>query len=93
MSKTNKLLSLRIKIDLLDTKLIHILSRRIKLVSEVARYKKVHNIKPLDKNRWKEVLKTRKSIGKSLGVSPNFIKDIFERIHTESLKTEDKIVK
>lgn len=91
MGKTDKLPRLRAKIDDLDSKLIHILSKRLQVVGEIGKFKKANKIKPLDKNRWKEVLKSRKIIGKSLGVSPKFIENIFEQIHTESLKTEKEI--
>lgn len=93
MTKVNKLLSLRVKIDLLDSKLISVLSKRLEVVGQIAELKKANNIKPLDKNRWKEVLKSRKSIGRSLGVSPNFIQNLFDEIHSEALKIESKIIK
>lgn len=89
----NKLEKLRLKIDVTDKIIISALARRLELVNLVAEFKKVNSLKPLDKKRWRQVLKNRKLIGTSLGLSPRFVKKIFEEIHQEALKIESRIIK
>ncbi|HTK03491.1 MAG TPA: chorismate mutase [Alphaproteobacteria bacterium] len=88
-----KLDKLRQKLDKVDHKILAALAERFKIVLEVSKFKKANNIKPLDQKRWNFVIKNRKLIGKSLGLSPKFVKNVFEEIHKEALKIERKTIK
>ena len=88
--KPTQLNNFRQKLDKIDKKILIALAERFKIVSEVSKFKKENNLKPLDQKRWNFVMKNRKLIGKSFGLSPIFVKNIFEEIHTEALKIEGK---
>jgi chorismate mutase len=46
----------RDQIDTLDKEMIYLLSRRFALVKQIGLVKKENNMKPLQEDRWKEVL-------------------------------------
>ena len=91
--KPTQLNNFRQKLDKIDKKILIALAERFKIVSEVSKFKKENNLKPLDQKRWNFVIKNRKLIGRSLGLSPKFVKNIFEEIHAEALKIEGRIIK
>lgn len=90
MLKTN-LPELRKQIDLTDHELIQILRKRVSLVELVGKAKKRDAVTPLDPVRWQEVLVTRAQWGIDLGLSPELIVDLFNRIHEYSLQIEGEI--
>jgi len=77
----NQLNDLRKQIDEIDTAIVNLLAKRMKVVEKVGKYKKENNLPPLDKKRWQEVIKTKKG----------FIKKIWEIIHEEALKIEKNL--
>lgn len=87
----NKLNKLRAKIDLLDGKLLDILSKRRKVVGQIGRYKKEKNLSSLDKKRWKEVLESNVKKAEDLGLTKDFITKIFNLIHKYSRIEQEKI--
>jgi chorismate mutase-like protein len=82
---------LRKNIDELDKNLMNVLIQRKKLVQEVAEYKKFHQLPPLDPSRWQEVLDTRTEWAIELGLDPEFVVDLFNRIHEYALQIEGEI--
>lgn len=84
----NKLEELRSKIDKLDEDLIQILNSRMNLVKEIGEYKKDNGITVFQLERWNEILKTRSEFGDLLGLETDFVKQLMERIHSESIKTQ-----
>ncbi len=85
------LAALRKELDEVDNTLLHILAKRMEIVSNIGKLKKIQNIPPLDKARWDEVVKTRTEIGKQLGLTEEFIITIWNTIHKESLKKEEQV--
>ena len=86
MSKNvNNLQTMRMKIDSIDKILLSALAKRAELVRAIGKYKQKHNLKLFDRKRWSEVIKTRITTGKSMGLSPGFIREIFKLIHKNSL--------
>ncbi len=78
----------RKQIDEIDKKLIDFLWKRLEIVKKIWEYKKENNIAILQKSRWEEVLKTRKKWAENYNLKGDFIEDIFNRIHKESLDIE-----
>ena len=78
----------RQEIDKLDNQLIEILAQRMEVVKKVWEYKKEHNIAPLQKWRWEQVLNNVVQKWKKFNLSEDFIKDIWNRIHKEALDLE-----
>lgn len=81
----------RQEIDILDTNLLEILGKRFEKVREINIFKKTHQIPPLDENRKQEIIEKLSKQAKSLDLSPEFILELFELIHAESIKIQSKI--
>lgn len=79
----------RKEIDNIDKQLVYLLAKRLDIVKNIWLAKKKLWLKPLQPERRKQVLKSKIEQGKSLWLSENFIKDIWERIHQEALKIEE----
>lgn len=91
MSDENELARLRERIDATDRSILELLAKRLELVEEVGKYKKIRGIPPLQPQRWREVLENRKSLGKSLGLEEPLVESIWESIHETALKREAEI--
>jgi len=78
----------REQIDTLDREILYLLFRRFTLVDEIGKIKKQKWIKPLQEDRWKEVLNDKVEVWKEYWLKEDFIKDIWNRIHKEALKIE-----
>jgi chorismate mutase len=79
----------RVKIDSLDNQLIKTLGERERIVREIGTYKAKNHIPPLQAARFKQVIDKAKEAGKKEGLSPEFIEELMNAIHTESLKLEN----
>ncbi|QJC38706.1 bifunctional chorismate mutase/prephenate dehydrogenase [Enterobacteriaceae endosymbiont of Donacia fulgens] len=84
----NKLNLLRKEIDILDLKLLNILSKRLKLVKKIGLIKNKYGLSLYVPQREKYIINLKKKEAKKIGISPNFIEDIFYRIFNESYSYE-----
>lgn len=89
---TEDLTVLRRQMDEIDEKILEILSKRMRISMEMAQCKKENSMSVLQTERYDEILKKRSEQGASMGMSPEFIKDVFEAIHSESVKKQLSIV-
>ncbi|QJC37066.1 bifunctional chorismate mutase/prephenate dehydrogenase [Enterobacteriaceae endosymbiont of Donacia vulgaris] len=80
----NKLSLLRNKIDILDIKLLDILSKRLKLVKKIGVIKNKYGLPIYVPEREKHIIYLRKKEAKKKGISPKFVEDILYRIINES---------
>ncbi|NVP17367.1 chorismate mutase [Candidatus Gracilibacteria bacterium] len=80
----------REQIDTLDKELIYLFFRRFEIVKQIGLIKKAENIVPLDNNRWQKLLNENLEFSREYGLNDEFILDIWSRIHSESLKLEEK---
>ncbi len=83
---------LRGKIDSIDDELIALLGKRMALVDEIGESKKENNVTILQVGRYENILNDRVTKGEDENLSPDFIKDIFEFIHQNSIKRQEKIM-
>lgn len=81
----------REQIDSIDKEIIYLLSRRMNAVTSIWELKKMHNIPPLQNGRWSAVLEKIHNHSEEFWVNSTFTKDIWERIHTESLRIESNL--
>ncbi|MGE4443906.1 MAG: chorismate mutase [Candidatus Altimarinota bacterium] len=79
----------RESIDEIDAQIITLISERFEVVKQVGEYKKLHNLPPLQPERWQQVLSSKKELAKKLGVNPDFIETIWNEIHKEALRLEE----
>ncbi len=84
--------SLREKIDQIDFELLGNLKMRMEIVKQIGRAKRENKVTPLQKNRIEYLLKQRSGKAKDLGLSEEFIREIFSYIHSESLKSQTEIM-
>jgi chorismate mutase len=87
----NKLDNLRNKIDAIDGEILNLISKRLSIAQEIARYKAENKLPFLDLKRKKKMISDRTKKAKILGIPKSLIKEIYEIIHDASLKAEEKI--
>lgn len=88
----NELEALRSRIDKVDEEIILLISKRMKITTELAHYKKKHNVTILQVERWKEIIETRSMLGEKLGLSQTFIDKYLEQLHNESILTQTRVM-
>jgi len=79
---------LRDEIDILDEKLLNLLSERVKVVQKIGRLKRGSRLEPFDKKRWQRMMRLRLLKSKSLGLSFAYIEKLYGVIHEHSLKLQ-----
>ena len=82
---------LRRQIDALDTTLLELLSKRMEITNEIGIYKKQHNMPVLQTGRYNEIISRLVSRCAGTGLDPDFIKKIFEIIHSQSVANQLKL--
>ena len=92
VNTTEDIKVLRKQIDQIDNSLMEILSKRMRVCREIGQYKKDHNLTVLQTGRYNEILDKRGAQGALCGMSPEFVKQIFEHIHEESVRQQLEIV-
>ena len=88
-----KMKHLRAMIDIADTQLLDVLSRRMKIADEIGKAKKEQNVAILQNQRWSEILEKMTSEGEQNGLSEEFIMRIFKAIHQESINHQEEVMK
>ncbi len=89
---TENIKQLRTQIDRIDNDLMDLLAKRMRVCREIGQYKKEHNIQVLQTGRYNEILDKRGVQGALSGMSADFVKQIFEHIHEESVRQQLEIV-
>ncbi len=92
MEVTESISQLRKQIDELDNQLMDLLTKRMRVSREIAEYKKLHNMTVVQTTRYSEILDKRATQGSLCGMSPDFIRDIYEHIHEESVRQQLEIM-
>ncbi|MBP5673103.1 MAG: bifunctional 3-deoxy-7-phosphoheptulonate synthase/chorismate mutase type II [Victivallales bacterium] len=80
-----KLDELRLAIDQLDVTLLTTLASRMRVSREIGNLKRDNSITVLQTSRWEKVLAKAVEHGRQLGLEEDFVMDIFNRIHLESI--------
>ena len=83
---------LRHQIDELDNQLMDLLAKRMRVCREIGHYKKEHNMTVLQTNRYNEILEKRGAQGSLCGMAPEFVAQVFEHIHEESVRQQIEII-
>ena len=79
---------LRKDIDQLDEQIVELLAKRIVVVKKIGDFKKQNNLPVLDKNRFAKVLEKVEKTAIQQGLSPDFVKELYEVIHKYSCEVE-----
>lgn len=89
---TENLNELRRQIDEIDMTLLETLAKRMRICREIGTYKKEHDITVLQTNRYDEILNKRAQQGEELAMDGEFMKVVFEAIHSEAIRQQMKIM-
>lgn len=89
---TESLNTLRQQIDELDNKLMDLLTKRMRISREIAVYKREHNMAVVQTSRYSEILDKRAAQGVLCGMDADFIKNIYELIHEESVRQQMEVL-
>lgn len=85
---TGNVAMLRKRIDEVDYELLRLLSRRMGLSRQMAEVKRSQQMSVYQPKRWEEVLSDRMTKASADGLDPSFVKEIFEKIHGESVRVQ-----
>ncbi|MCR5423956.1 MAG: bifunctional 3-deoxy-7-phosphoheptulonate synthase/chorismate mutase type II [Bacteroidales bacterium] len=79
---------LREELDELDPQLLDLLGRRMRIAQQIGEIKRENNMPIFQPGRWEEVLQRQMDLAASHGLSAEFVKEIMEKIHSESLRQQ-----
>lgn len=89
---TESISQLRKQIDDIDNHLMEILTKRMRISREIAQYKKLHNMTVVQTTRYSEILDKRGAQGVLCGMNADFVKKVYEAIHSESVRQQVEII-
>lgn len=78
----------RSQIDEVDEQLLGLLQQRMHISREIAKTKTQHQISIVQIQRWEHLLTARMKSAQDMGLNAQFIKEIFEKIHAESIRVQ-----
>lgn len=88
----SRISELRQEVDHLDSTIIEILGKRMRISEEMAKLKKENNVSTLQPSRWKEILKDRIIAGLNENLSEDHITQVFQAIHEESIRHQEGLL-
>jgi chorismate mutase len=86
------LAELRCKLDHIDDQMLELLSQRMKISSVIGVYKKDHDMPILQTARYGETLERCSELAKHLDLSPEFVRQLLQEIHEESIRRQMMIM-
>ena len=86
------LVELRSLLDVIDSKIVHLLAQRHLVVGKVGEYKSKTNKPIVDVSRWREASERRNRLASSLDVSTELVYDIYELIHKHSIDSQKVLI-
>lgn len=89
---TENLSTLRRQIDELDNQLLETLAKRMRIAREIAIYKKENNMPVLQSGRYDEIINKRCAQGAEMDLSVDFVKEVMEAIHEESVRQQLELI-
>ena len=84
--------TMRAQIDVVDSQLIELLGKRMKVADSIGGLKRQKNVAVLQSKRWNEILGKMVLDGDEKGLSEEFILRIFKAIHQESINHQEKVI-
>lgn len=89
---TENLNMLRQQIDQIDNELVEVLNKRMRISREIGQYKKEHSMQVLQTGRYDDILKSRIKMAEEMGMSGDFMKEVFVAIHEESVRQQIEVL-
>jgi chorismate mutase len=88
----DNLATLRQQIDRIDNYMLEIMGERMFIARQIGEFKRDNGITILQTNRWDEIINTRAESAAKKKLSREFIVDMMEAIHQESIRHQTKIM-
>lgn len=85
-----EILRLRSQIDSIDFQLLELIANRMEIVEKIGGIKRKNHITIFQLKRWKNILETRIRAGKELGISEQFLYQLLEMVHKESIRIQSE---
>ncbi|ACK72947.1 chorismate mutase related enzymes [Gloeothece citriformis PCC 7424] len=82
----------RTQLNILDEKLINILSERYQICRAIADFKKKHDIPMMQPARVEEVKNRCATMAKNKNLNPDFVRNLYTLIIDEACRLEDDII-
>lgn len=79
---------LRQQMDTLDVEIIDLIARRMEISGKIGALKKACNMPAYLPGRWREIVAATCERAKNQSLSPEFIADVYEKIHHESIRRQ-----
>lgn len=87
-----KLRLLREQIDNIDHQILALFAARNDVSRQIAHIKAEGNLAVFQPKRWDAVLQQRIETARQMGLDETFIREIFEKIHAESVRIQEEII-
>ncbi|MBP5547688.1 MAG: bifunctional 3-deoxy-7-phosphoheptulonate synthase/chorismate mutase type II [Bacteroidales bacterium] len=81
---------LREQLDVIDAEILRLLSQRMQLSKDIGDIKHEYNMPIFQPQRWQQVLERQMAAARTMGLDEQFIKEITEKIHGESLRMQEQ---
>ncbi len=88
MSSQVQLEYLRQLMDAIDAEVIDLLAKRLELSAQIGEVKKVCNMTAYQPARWREIVDITSARAKKQNLTPEFIVELYEKIHHESIRRQ-----
>ena len=88
MSGLMQLEYLRQIMDSLDAEIIDLIAKRMELSEKMGEVKRSANMTAFQPGRWREIVETRSARAIQHHLTPEFITDLYEKIHHESIRVQ-----
>lgn len=83
-----RLNELRSQIDDIDEELVELLGKRLKVCREIGELKRAEGMSVVQNDRYSEMLGKRISQAEGSGMSEDFLRSVWEKIHAESVRQQ-----
>ncbi len=79
-------------IDRIDSEIIEALKQRMEAVDQIGRIKQENHVTVLQRERMADLIQKRMKLGTSYGLKENYIKELYDIIHSESVKHQTELI-
>lgn len=83
---------LRETIQFIDENILEMLSYRMRVAEDIARFKRKENMEIVQKSRWNDLLENHLQEAERLGISLPFVTELFNVVHLASVEHQQKVL-
>lgn len=79
---------MREQLDVIDAEILRLLSLRMHISKDIGSIKHAHNMPLFQPQRWQQVLERQMNAATKMGLDKDFVRELTEKIHAESLRVQ-----